>query len=162
LGIVVVVAVAMRSGAPEPISLPPPSIEESSPVASVDLELGDLDEPVVAPESLPVLEATAPKEAPSAPPMGQEQLYREELEHLASVRVAASGNPAAAARMADEGHRRFARGMLYQEREAVAISCLVRAGRPGEAQTRAKRFVERFPKSPYADQIRSSTGIEKR
>ncbi len=155
----IVAGVAVRSGAPGPVSLPPPGIQESTPAASVDLELGDLDEPIVAPESLPVLETTVSKGAVSATPKSQEQLYREELEHLASVRGAASSNPAVAARMADEGHRRFARGMLYQEREALAISCLQRAGRGGEAKSRAKRFVERFPKSPYSDQIRSAIGL---
>ncbi len=163
LGIVAIVAaVALRGGAPEPVSPPPTSSEPAAVAVSVDLDLGDLDEPVVSPESLPVPATTASKGVTSAAPKSRDQLYREEIEHLASVRRAAPSDPATAVRMADEGHRRFARGMLYQEREALAISCLVRAGRAGEAQSRAKRFVERFPKSPYADQIRSSTGLERR
>ncbi|HEU4533351.1 MAG TPA: hypothetical protein VFS00_04505, partial [Polyangiaceae bacterium] len=84
----------------------------------------------------------------------------DEVAHLARARALAASDPAAALRLADEGHRSFSRGVLYPEREALAIDCLRRSGRRGEAQARAQRFVKRFPRSPFAEKIRRENGLE--
>jgi len=131
--------------------------------------------PVVLPDrsAVPLVDVTdlpeLPPERPSAgvarpaarssEPSAAEELYREEMLHLANLRRVAGANPAEALRLAQEGHERFARGMLYQEREAIAIGALSRLGRKGEAKARGEQFLTRFPRSPYADQIRVQAGI---
>jgi len=118
-------------------------------------------QPSPTPEPSPKVEAPPPAPAPPAPsvsakPQSTKPTLAEEVKHLAEVRALATGDPAGAARKADEGHKRFSGGMLYQEREAVAITALARAGRAGEAKARAGRFLSQFPKSPFADQVRAA------
>lgn len=119
------------------------------------------DVPVITPEALPTAEAPDSAPPKHAPAKSKDQLYREELEHLAQLRRVAATRPAEAVRMADQGHARFAGGMLYQEREAIAIRSLARAGRSAQARARAQRFLDRFPKSPFSEQIRVAVGLSK-
>jgi hypothetical protein len=46
-----------------------------------------------------------------------------------------------------EHERRFSRGVLVQEREAIAVRALVLLGRTEEARTRLERFRQTFPNS---------------
>jgi hypothetical protein len=114
--------------------------------------------PPSAEPSAPAPVVSAPR-APAPPPVDRKARLAEEVRHLGEVRQLAASNPAAAAQKADEGHAKFKGGMLYQEREAVAITSLARAGRGAEARARGGRFLKVFPNSPFADQIRSATGI---
>jgi hypothetical protein len=53
-----------------------------------------------------------------------------------------------------EAARRFPRGILLQEREALTISALADAGRRSEAVARAGAFLREFPESPHAERVR--------
>ncbi len=46
-----------------------------------------------------------------------------------------------------EHARRFPRGEMAEEREALAVQALARAGRTEEARARAARFDARYPRS---------------
>jgi hypothetical protein len=70
----------------------------------------------------------------------------------------ASGNTPAARAALAEHERAFARGMLTEEREFLAIQCAVREGRQGEARERATRFRSRFPSSALLSAIDESVG----
>lgn len=98
---------------------------------------------------------------PPAPTIDRAALLAEEVRHLAEVRGLAASDPAAAARAADEGHARFRGGQLYQEREALAITALARAGRRALARQRAERFLQAFPRSPLAGSVRQASGAER-
>lgn len=137
------VQVAVTSATPSPTPNPSPS----------PVEL-DLDE---APDSA----SPAPRGGRDArpAPQSQDDLIRREVQHLAALKGMLASNPAEALRMAEAGHKEFARGMLYQEREAAAIRALVRLGRGAEARARASQFVKRFPRSPYAEQLSRETGL---
>jgi hypothetical protein len=147
----------------------PPGPAASASAAAAPVAIASPSEPEVAvpvpaasvvPEPTPEIpSAAAPAPGPKTLASDKQARLAEEVRHLAEVRRLAAGNPAAAAQMADEGHQRFRGGMLYQEREAVAISALARAGRQTESRSRAARFLERFPKSPFADQVRAVTGM---
>jgi hypothetical protein len=78
---------------------------------------------------------------------------RAEMAQLARVRAAA--DPSSRLALADEGQASFPAGLFWQEREHLAIEALSALGRAGEARTRARAFVARFPKSPYATALRS-------
>ena len=139
-----------RSDPPPP---PLPSPKEPAPVVAAP-------PPVVTAPPAPTIEPSAAAPTPSAAPkLDRRARLAEEVKHLGEVRRLLASNPAAAAAKADEGHAKFNGGMLYQEREAVAISALARAGRGGEARTRAGAFLKRFPTSPLADQVRAAAGL---
>ncbi len=78
----------------------------------------------------------------------------EETRHLAALRRLAEHDPEAAIAFAAEGDRRFPRGILGEERDAIAIACLARLGRTDEANRRAVRFLENYPESPFAPSVR--------
>jgi uncharacterized protein YkwD len=65
-----------------------------------------------------------------------------------------AGNPSAALRILDEARVRFSNGSLGQEREALTIEALARAGRRDAASARARTFLTRFPRSPLASNVR--------
>jgi hypothetical protein len=48
--------------------------------------------------------------------------------------------------------------MLAQEREVIAIDALVRLGRRGEADARARRFVGAYPGSPDVQRVETILG----
>ncbi len=76
------------------------------------------------------------------------------MDQLGEIRKATGRDPGKALALAEEGHARFPGGVFWQEREALAISALVKLGRSGEAKSRARRFVERHPESPMAEGLR--------
>lgn len=136
------VVTSAPSVAPNAPVVAPPS---SKPIASAEVSIDDL------PKEL------APTPAPSASvPQSPEERLRAEMKQLAEVR---SAPPARALQLANEGHQRFKSGIFYQEREALAISALVKLGRSGEAQTRARTFLSTFPRGPYAERVRREAGI---
>jgi len=59
------------------------------------------------------------------------------------------GQPAAALEALDSHAKTFPRGRLTEEREALAIDALARAGRTQEAATRADRFRATWPNSVF-------------
>jgi hypothetical protein len=92
--------------------------------------------------------------ATSAPASSATRQLEEETEHLAALREAAAADPARALLMAEEGARRFPRGVFAQEREVIAIRALAASGRGAEARTRAAAFRIRHPESPAAEGLR--------
>jgi hypothetical protein len=83
----------------------------------------------------------------------------EETRYLSELRALAATNPGAALALADDGARRFPRGVFGHEREAIAIQALVALGRSSQARARAGRFLRAYPKSPYAERLRRATGL---
>lgn len=57
------------------------------------------------------------------------------------------GDPAHALASTDEHARRFPRGALAEEREAIAVQALAQSGRAEEARSRALRFKKDHPES---------------
>ena len=146
---------------PAEVAAPPTATQAASAPAPVR----EVVEPAVPEPATPSASSAAPpaksKPAPvrSAAPT-RRAILADEVKHLRNARRLAASNPAAAARSADEGHRKFPRGVLYQEREALAITSLARAGQHGPARARAERFLASFPKSPLAEQVRRAANIK--
>jgi hypothetical protein len=89
------------------------------------------------------------KGAPGAPAAAEAEEYKV----LRAARAALPADPGRALALTDEHGRRFGRGMLSQEREAIAVEALARLGRKTEANARLSRFVRQFPGSPYRARI---------
>ncbi len=149
----VLVVSSAAEGAPPPAPpVPSEPVEEASPPPRTvpSSSLARRPEPRVA--GPPPAQSSA--EAPPAP-SGASQLQAE-MENLALLRVA---DPQQALALADEGQRRFPSGVYVQERETLAISALVRLGRRGEAEARARAFVAAYPRSHFVERIRELTGV---
>jgi len=83
-----------------------------------------------------------------------------EVTALGPARSALAAGDYDAALAATDAHaRQFPGGVLAQEREALAIQALGRAGRTAEAQERARRFQQRYPTSTLLDTVRNSIGL---
>ena len=106
-------------------------------------------EPTVTPDQLPI--ATPDKVAPATvSPMA-------EMDNYVKARGLAPTDPSAALALLDDGNRQFSRGVFVEEREALAIDCLVRLGRTAEAKQRGQTFLATHPTSTFAEKIRLQT-----
>jgi hypothetical protein len=104
-------------------------------------------------EALPV--ASAAPERTAAAASGQQLAAENALLDLARTAVA-RGEPDRALDAIDRHAARFPRGLLSEEREALAIKALVLAGRPREARERAALFRDRYPGSLFLRSIDAS------
>lgn len=86
--------------------------------------------------------------------------YLREAKSLQSARGLLGRDPAQALARAQAGAAEFPGGAFAQEWEGVELLALFELGRRSEAESRAERYLERFPKGPYAAQIREALGRE--
>jgi hypothetical protein len=63
-----------------------------------------------------------------------------------------------ALRPLDEHARRFPRGRLEEERDALRIQTLARLGEGSRASELAREFSVRFPESPLLGAVRAANG----
>ncbi len=124
---------------PETVSEPPPP------------------EPIASAKPRPRVAPSAATNKPDAKESKKDRIKRE-VAQLAAARAALGSNPAKALALAEAGHREFARGLLYQEREAIAVLALSRMGSSAAARSRGQAFLSRFPKGPASDSVRSAIG----
>lgn len=71
-----------------------------------------------------------------------------------------SGNVATALSTLGRARSLFPDGILRQEREALTIEALVRSGQRASARARAAAFLDTYPRSPHAAQVRRVVGLE--
>jgi outer membrane protein assembly factor BamD (BamD/ComL family) len=69
-----------------------------------------------------------------------------------------SGEPRAAMATLERLQTRFPKGVLLQEREVLTIQVLSALGDNASASRKAKAFLEAYPNSPHAPQLRRFTG----
>ena len=80
---------------------------------------------------------------------------RRESQGLGAARAQLSaGNAAGALDAVARLGLEFPRGRLVQEREVLAMDCLVALGHGAAAAMRAQAFLDRFPASPYEAHVR--------
>lgn len=76
-----------------------------------------------------------------------------EIELLREARLALRRSPTAAFELTEQHARAYPSGKLVQERELIAVSALIATGRRTAALSRAARFEQAFPQSPYRKQL---------
>lgn len=104
---------------------------------------------VVAPEPVKV----APKPVVAVKKPAVDTLGRERV-LLDVARTALNSKDTVKALAAVDAHRsEFPSGQLVEEREALAVQVLLKAGRKDEAQTRFAQFRTRFPDSPLVTSL---------
>jgi hypothetical protein len=126
-----------------PAQMPPPVGAPAEEHNARGLSRTQFSPPQAAPES-------------NAPPPAAAR--QDEYMLLQAARGALQSDPARALSLTQEHRRTFARGMLIQEREAIAIEALGRLGRRAEAQTRMARFLSQYPNSPYRTRLEAALG----
>jgi len=142
--------------AASPAAASPPTQGEEPDPALTGVPLAATTEQQAA-TTRPSQEAKPVARSPSTPAAADK--LREEINNLAQIRAALAGDPATALALSDEGNRRFAGGVLQEEREASAIRSLAALGREAEARRRAQRVLETYPKSPFAERVRLSARL---
>ncbi len=111
-----------------------------------------VQEPVVAEEpSKAALEAKPRVSAAS-------QLREESAAVLEARAALRAGDAPRSLALLSQARARFPRGALGQEREALTIEALSRAGQAAAAQRRAKAFLAAHPQSPYVADLRRIAG----
>jgi len=86
---------------------------------------------------------------------GQRQQLSE-IDLLRSARAALAARPREAYRLTVEHRTLYPQGVFTQERDALAVEALVRAGDLELARELAEAFVKRYPSSPHAHRFRES------
>lgn len=113
-----------------------------------------------APEDVPVAPPTTPElgsavaEFPADPADADSKLDAEARELARAKALLTRGEAAAALAVLEQSGRRYPRGVLVQEREALLIEALVRSGQKARGAARARAFFAQYPKSPMATRLR--------
>jgi hypothetical protein len=146
-----VARMATPSQAPK---LPPPIASAVTMAALPPLDTGARPIPIPLPSARPVAIAAPPSAPPvrAAPSIASGRAGNDDLEaERALLDVARTalgrGDGSNALRAAEEHGRRFPRGILAEEREAMSIQALRLLHRDDEAEARLVQFRGRFPTS---------------
>lgn len=113
--------------------------------------------PVLAARPAPAFPAAAPP-APAVSALApRASRFAEERRLLDDARAGLlRGEPELALEQLDAHRARFADGLLSEERDAMQVEALVRAGRPDEARERASAFRVRRPASLFLPTVESA------
>jgi hypothetical protein len=131
-----VVATSMASEASAPSAAAP--LEAPAPLASAAIEA-------------PITSAAS---VAAKPPSGDARGAAAERALVDAARIAlASGEPSQALDIVERHVRDYPQGRLVEEREAIAIRALVKAGRYDEARERGARFQARYARSVAAPAV---------
>jgi hypothetical protein len=74
------------------------------------------------------------------------------------LRAVKDSNPKLAIDLAREGNARFPDGVDAPERASILVHALARDGQPSLARGEAETLVERYPDTPWAEEIEQFTG----
>jgi len=147
---VVIVPAALTEAAPPSASAPLPI-----PVAPAVIVVPAVVPSVVRPPTVPAPASTAPAASARAGSDGLEA----ERSLLDVARTALGrGDGGNALRATEEHGRRFPRGILAEEREAMSIQALRLLHRDDDAQARLERFRGRFPTSLIRPALEATDG----
>jgi len=118
--------------------------------------LGVASVPRVPEPTPPLVETAAPRSASSVAPDSKGSLAAERDLLDRARRKLASGEPDPALGFLEQHARRFPRGQLSEEREAMWVNVLALLGRDREARARGRAFEERFPGSLMGSSVRAA------
>ena len=142
-----VVTVVAQPSAITPVASIPPAAAPSSTLPSIALR--DL------PSAVP---SVAPPAGSYASPGAALEAERAMLDVARTA--LGRGDGAHALTACDDHARRFPRGVLAEEREAIAVQALLLAHRSDDAQARAERFQKSYPRSIFLPAVLAAVGID--
>jgi hypothetical protein len=102
--------------------------------------------------------AVTPKPAiPQAPHLRKatdpDRALRREIELVGEMKAVLEADPGRAYALSQEANREIGRGMLFEEREALATLALHGLGKTEQAALRARAFLIRYPKSSLRERL---------
>lgn len=155
-----VVAPALGPRAPvtkaPPRAAAPPSADAVEPALSATQQPSAVQKPARA-TARPT--QSAQKAAPAAPSAeSRDDLLLREVQQLRQVRQLVGSSPSQALALANQGHSTFKGGVLYQEREALALQALSALGRRSELEARGERYLRAFPNGSFSTRVRQLMG----
>lgn len=124
---------------------PPPAAAIPAAAPAIEIE----PPPAAAPEP-----AAAPRRVSNAAPTASSS--RREIAQLVRIRALIERDPGAAYRLAQRSQREFPRGVLSEERQALAIVALVNNGAKDSAHLNARQFFAHYPQSPMRKAIETA------
>lgn len=108
----------------------------------------------VSPTATSAVSVSHPEAAsPVTQPSPASQLREESLAVLQARAALRAGDAQHSLALLEQARRRFPRGALGQEREALTIQALERSGQHAAAQRRAAAFLRAYPSSPYGSDL---------
>ncbi len=114
-------------------------------------------EPIITPDDLTRLDAEKPVAGAAPAPNDASSTLAAERSLLDQARQAlARGEPAAGFAPLDRHAARFPRGILTEEREALAVRLLAALGRNQAATARAESFHRRYPNSLFTPAVNNA------
>ncbi len=144
----------------EPPSSPPVAMPPSVVAPEPEPSLAPAPSPAVSDAPQRSARAKAPRQRPVAKPAPSVDLAGE-LALLTQANAAIKRGDVAQARELLDGYdQRFPSGKLAEERAAAGILVLCATGRAQSAGVEARRFIERWPRSPLVARIRASCAAE--
>jgi hypothetical protein len=136
-----------------PVPALPPAVTVAQPLPPVLASTETRRKIQRARAARPAAQAARESEAPAVAldPETELALLRRALGALAA-------QPRESLELAAQHERDYAQGIFGQEREVIAIDALLALQRTTAAETRARRFLERYPRSAHAPRIRTLLG----
>jgi hypothetical protein len=113
------------------------------------------DEPAVGPFATPLAPAPAQPSERAQRTRGATETLRE-LAAIARARSLVERDPEAALRLLERQRQEFPQPMFAEERAALAVIALGRAGRRALVREQAAVFLRRYPNGPFSDAVRAS------
>jgi hypothetical protein len=104
----------------------------------------------------PVVPAAVPSGPSSGPPARASQLTAERAILDDARQALAHGDPSRALDRLEHHRRSFPSPLLAEERDAMGVQALVKAGRFDEARSRGESFRKRFPDSLFSAAVQSA------
>jgi hypothetical protein len=106
-----------------------------------------------------VAPAVTSRGVPSIEQVAGQKPEPSEIELLSKARAALAAQPRDAYRLTEEHKAIYPEGMFGQERDALAVEALQRAGDLKHARELAEVFVKRYPSSPHAHRFRETMSL---
>jgi hypothetical protein len=135
-------------------------VDRPGPVPAAPPTSGGAVDPASKPGA--VVPSDAPAAVPWSPPSGTpsraSQLAAERAMLDGARKAIAEGDAARSLERLERHRRTFASPLLAEERDAMWIQALVKAGRYDEARSRGEAFRKRFPESLFASAVESALG----
>jgi hypothetical protein len=148
-------ALAPARGAPGSSASVPSHDDPAGGAADAPAATANVAPPVEA-LAVPVTPAPPP---PSAKPIPQPSQPLSEIRAVALARDLVETDPQAALALLDQTQREHPTGYFVEERQALTVMALVRAGRQATARQQGAAFLRAYPNGPFSDRVRSVTGL---
>lgn len=136
-----------------------PEVDDTNPMRPAPTP----QEPTAAAATAGELEDTKVTRPPPTPPRPaplrvapRDSVATDEMSAVARARSLVDRDPEAALRLLEQIRQRYQNGYLVEERRALVILALVRAGRWTPAREQAQAFLRDYPNSPLLDRIQAA------